>query len=161
MKRLATPTTLLFSALLLSAHDAQASTPAVTVKRLVFARGLVNRIPQGALSSELMGKEAKLCLVDDRDARCPDIAGPVAADGRRLYGYLELADNPAKQKLKVIWQRNGKTYANYSLAVRKSKHWRTWSYITLKAGMRGIWKVSVVDQAGQTLAERKVVVADY
>ena len=161
MTRIAFSTALLLTVLSSAKQRAAASTPSPSVKRLVFARGLVDRSPQGALPSELMGQDAKLCLTDNRDALCPDVAGPVTIDGRRLYGYLELANTPIRQKLRVIWQKNGKTYANYSLAVRKSKRWRTWSYITLKPNMRGIWKVSVVDQKGKTLAERKVLVADY
>jgi hypothetical protein len=98
------------------------------VERLVVARGVVNREPQGTGTL-------------------------FAADEKRLYAFVEV-DNPqhAASDLELQFvDPSGKAQPPVDLAVGESPRWRTWAF-TRRAHALGTWKAVVRDDRGHVLA---------
>jgi hypothetical protein len=101
---------------------------ALRVERLVVARGVEAREPQGADTV-------------------------FAADEKRLFAFLEV-DNPerAPGDVKVTFVApDGEAQPPIELAVGDSPHWRTWAF-TRRAHAPGTWKAIVRDERGHVLA---------
>jgi hypothetical protein len=98
------------------------------VERLVVARGIVDREPQGV-----------------------DTA--FAPDEKRLFAFVEV-DNPerAPGDLKVTFVRpDGTSQPPVALDIGSSPRWRTWAF-TRQAHAKGTWKAIVRDESGRVLA---------
>lgn len=105
----------------------------LNISRLVFSRG-----------------------VEDRQPVEPDFAP--AADGRRLYAYLELFNKGESQELTLTWIRAGKPFHTVTLKVGRSPHWRTWAYLTLGTAMTGPWALEVRTEDGKLLMAMPLLV---
>jgi len=115
-----------------TAHDRTESPPrhatALHVDRLVVARGVVDREPQG--TDTLFASKEK-----------------------RVFAFVEV-DNPehAAGELKVQFiGPDGTAQPPVDLAVGESPRWRTWAF-TRQAHAPGTWKALVRDERGHVLA---------
>lgn len=70
-------------------------------------------------------------------------------DKTNVYFFSEIK-NAANQKVTHRWEHNGKVLAEVGFNIGGDR-WRVYSNKTLDPAMTGEWKVSVVDEAGQTL----------
>ncbi len=70
-------------------------------------------------------------------------------DKTNVYFFSEIK-NAANQKVIHRWEHNGKVLAEVGFNIGGDR-WRVYSNKTLDPAMTGEWKVSVVDEAGQTL----------
>jgi hypothetical protein len=98
------------------------------VERLVVARGVVDREPQG-------------------------VDTVFALDEKRLFAFVEV-DNPehAPGDLKVTFVRpDGTSQPPVDLDVGASPRWRTWAF-TRQAHATGTWKAVVRNESGRVLA---------
>ena len=101
---------------------------ALRVERLVVARGVEGREPQGADTV-------------------------FAANEKRLFAFVEV-DNPehAPGDLRVQFVGpGGETQPPIELSVGESPRWRTWAF-TRRAHAPGTWKALVRDERGHVLA---------
>jgi len=78
----------------------------------------------------------------------------IAADGARLYAYLQLFNKGASKTLKVVWKRGEKVYHQAAVVVKRSPSWRTWAYIEARPSLKGSWTVTVLDEEGKELVSR-------
>ncbi len=70
-------------------------------------------------------------------------------DQNRVYFFTEIKDAP-NQKVTHRWEYNGKVVSETSFDIGGSR-WRVFSNKTLEPSQTGVWKVTVVDEAGGTL----------
>jgi hypothetical protein len=71
-------------------------------------------------------------------------------DVNRVYFFSEIKD-AADQKITHRWEHDGKVMSETSFDVGGNR-WRVFSSKTLDPSWTGQWKVSVVDEAGNTLS---------
>ena len=102
-----------------------APTPSGTVARATFTKGVEDREP-----------------VDSVDA--------LSTDDSKVYYFTELRDM-AGQTVTHRWEHDGKVMAEVPFTVNGAR-WRVFSSKNLEPSWTGEWKVSVVDEAGGTLA---------
>lgn len=81
----------------------------------------------------------------------------VAADGKRLYAFIQVFNKSTPQVVTMIWQKGDRTL-RYSLKVGRSPAWHTWSYMTASRHTAGTWTVSVEDQQGSPLGQQSVTI---
>lgn len=72
-------------------------------------------------------------------------------DKRKIYFFTELS-GLGGQTVTHRWEYQGKTMGEVQFAVGGPR-WRVWSSKTLLPQWTGEWRVSVIDGAGNTLAE--------
>ncbi len=70
-------------------------------------------------------------------------------DKNRIYFFSEIKD-AFNQKVTHRWEHNGKVMAETSFDIGGNR-WRVYSNKTLDPNQTGEWKVSVVDETGNTL----------
>jgi len=85
--------------------------------------------------------------VQDREPT--DKVSTLLNDKSRIYFFTEIKDAP-NQKITHRWEHDGKVVHEMSFDVGSSR-WRVYSNKTLDPKQTGEWKVSVVDEAGNTL----------
>jgi hypothetical protein len=102
-----------------------APTPSGTVARATFTKGVEDREP-----------------VDSVDA--------LSTDDSKVYYFTELRDM-AGQTVTHRWEHDGKVMAEVPFTVNGAR-WRVFSSKNLEPSWTGEWKVTVVDEAGGTLA---------
>jgi len=71
----------------------------------------------------------------------------------RVYCFTVVQNLGRPVNISHFWYRNGKFMARVPMDVGFSSSWRCWSYITLKNGFEGDWKVIVRGPANQELEE--------
>jgi hypothetical protein len=96
-----------------------------TVARATFTRGIEDREPVDSIST-------------------------LSNDAGKVYYFTELRDM-AGQTVTHRWEHNGKVMAEVPFTVNGSR-WRVFSSKNLDQSWLGEWKVSVVNEAGATLA---------
>jgi hypothetical protein len=79
-----------------------------------------------------------------------DIASTFPASTEKVYCYLELKDVPADSEISFVWMFGQNEMGKVTQQVKISSRWRTWSSKNL-GGMKGDWKVDVVDGSGAVL----------
>lgn len=85
--------------------------------------------------------------VQDREP--VDKVSTLPNDKNRVYFFTEIKDAP-NQKVTHRWEYNGKVVSETSFDIGGSR-WRVFSNKTLDPSQTGVWKVTVVDEAGGTL----------
>ena len=75
----------------------------------------------------------------------------MANDTSKIYFYTELRGLKG-QSITHRWEYGGEPHAAVSFNIG-SNRWRTWSSKNLQPNWTGLWKVSVVDEGGNVLAE--------
>ena len=97
------------------------------------------------------GTVARATFTKDVAEREPvDAIDKLTADNSKVYYFTELRDM-AGQTVTHRWEYNGKVMAEVPFTVNGSR-WRVFSSKNLHDSWLGEWKVSVIDQAGGTLA---------
>ena len=71
----------------------------------------------------------------------------------RVYCFTVVQNIGRPVNISHFWYRNGKFMARVPMEVGFSSSWRCWSYITLKNGFEGDWKVVVRGPANQEIEE--------
>ena len=104
---------------------APAPAAALTVSRLEICGSIENRQPMG-------------------------IATTFAATQEKVFCYLEFKDVPKDTKITYVWTLGLNEMGKVTQDVKKSWRWRTWSNKSL-GGMKGDWKVDVLDEKGAVI----------
>lgn len=120
MKRLGLLTILFL--LILFSGSPYAQEPGFSIDRLVIAGGIENREP-----------------VDIKDTF------PSATE--KVYCFIEAKNIKEDTNITVVWSNNGKEVLKTSLPLKKGPRWRTYADKRLY-GMKGEWKVDILDGAG-------------
>ncbi len=109
------------------APAAKAAAPAtsLTISRMEIAGSVENRQPVG-------------------------IAASFPASQEKVFCYVELKDVPKDAAITFVWTLGANEMGKVSQQVKKSARWRTWASKSL-GGMKGDWKVDVLDEAGAVL----------
>jgi len=97
----------------------------MTIERMEIAGNLENKQPTG-------------------------IAASFPATQEKVYCYIELLNVPQNTKISYVWTLGPNEMAKVTQDVKKSNRWRTWCSKSL-GGMKGDWKVDVLDEAGAVL----------
>ncbi len=112
---------LYFIAFGLGAH-AQMAEPGFSIERFVIAGGVENREP-----------------VDVKDT--------FPSTTEKVYCFIEARNIKDDTNITVVWSNNGKEVLKTSLPLKKGFRWRTYADKKLY-GMKGEWKVDILDGAG-------------
>ncbi len=86
--------------------------------------------------------------VSDREP--VDSISSIANDKNKIYYFTELRNMTGKT-IKHRWEYNGKVMAEVPFSIGGPR-WRTFSSKTLDPIWQGEWKVSVIDESGNTLS---------
>lgn len=104
---------------------AQEANPGFTVKRFVIAGGIENREPVNVMET-------------------------FPSTIEKVYCFIEARDIQEDTNITIVWSLNGKEVNRTSLPLKKGFRWRTYAEKNLY-GMRGEWKVDLLDSAGMSL----------
>ncbi len=104
---------------------APAAAPSLDVARMEVAGGVQNREPVG-------------------------IANSFPASTQNVYCYVELKNVPQDTTITYVWTLGLNEMARVTQNVKKSWRWRTWSSKAI-GGMKGNWKVDILDASGALL----------
>ncbi len=104
---------------------AQETKPGFTIERLVIAGGIENREPVNVM--EL-----------------------VPSTTEKVYCFIEARNIQDDTNITVVWSLNGKEVNRVSLPLKKGFRWRTYAEKNLR-GMKGEWKVEILDSAGTAI----------
>jgi hypothetical protein len=86
-----------------------------------------------------------------KDREPVDKLNGTKSDAEHIYFYTELRDMSG-QTATHRWEHNGKVAAEVKFNVRGPR-WRVWSSKTFAPNAEGEWKVSVLNGAGEVIAE--------
>jgi DUF2914 family protein len=78
------------------------------------------------------------------------IAASFPATQERVSCYLEFKDVPQDTTITYVWTLGQNDMGKVTQQLKKSSRWRTWANKSL-GGMKGDWKVDVVDESGVVL----------
>ena len=78
------------------------------------------------------------------------IAASFPATQEKVYCYLEFKDVPQDTTITYVWTLGQDDMGKVTQQVKKSSRWRTWANKSL-VGMKGDWKVDVLDESGAVL----------
>lgn len=101
---------------------AQMAEPGFSIERLVIAGSVENREP-----------------VDVKDT--------FSATTEKVYCFIEARNIKEDTNITVVWSNSGKEVLRTSLPLKKGFRWRTYADKRLY-GMKGEWKVDILDGAG-------------
>ncbi len=78
------------------------------------------------------------------------IAASFPATQEKVYCYLEFKDVLQDTTITYVWTLGQNDMGKVTQQVKKSSRWRTWANKSL-GGMKGDWKVDVLDESGAVL----------
>jgi hypothetical protein len=78
------------------------------------------------------------------------IAATFPSTQEKVYCYLEFKDVPQDTAITYVWTLGQNELGKMTQQVKKSSRWRTWANKSL-GGMKGDWKVDVLDESGAVL----------
>ena len=91
--------------------------------------------------------------VKPNNRRPVNINNEFPSTNHRVYCFTVVQNLGRPVNISHFWYRNGKFMARVPMEVGFSSSWRCWSYITLKNGFEGDWKVVVRGPTNQELEE--------
>ena len=91
--------------------------------------------------------------VKPNNRRPVSINNKFPSTNHRVYCFTVVQNLGRPVNISHFWYRNGKFMARVPMEVGFSSSWRCWSYITLKNGFEGDWKVVVRGPDNQELEE--------
>ena len=91
--------------------------------------------------------------VNPNNRRPVNINNEFPSTNNRVYCFTVVQNLDRPVYISHFWYRNGKFMARVPMDVGYSSSWRCWSYITLKDGFEGDWKVVVRGPGNQELEE--------
>ena len=86
--------------------------------------------------------------VEDREP--VGIAATFPDNTDKVYCFVEVKDAPMDASITFVWSLGPNEMGKVTQQVKQSSRWRTWSSKTV-SGMRGDWKVDVLDESGAVL----------
>ena len=92
-------------------------------------------------------------FVKPKKRRPININNEFPVTNHRVYCFTVVQNLGRPVNISHFWYRNGKFMARVPMEVGFSSSWRCWSYITLKNGFEGDWKVVVRGPANQEIEE--------
>ncbi len=107
------------------AANAPASAPSLTISRMEISAGVMDRKPL-------------------------DIGTTYPASQEKVYCYLEFKDVKKETTVNVVWMLGQNEMDKVPLTIKPYPKFRTWTSKTIN-GMRGQWKVNVLDDNGSLL----------
>ena len=78
------------------------------------------------------------------------IAATFPTTQEKVYCYLEIKDVLQDTTITYVWTLGQNDMGKVTQQLKKSSRWRTWANKSL-GGMKGDWKVDVVDESGGVL----------
>jgi hypothetical protein len=108
-----------------AAKDAPAPAAGLMIARMEIASSVENREPAG-------------------------IAATFPATQEKVYCFLEFQNVPAETPVTVVWTLGPNEMGKVPLTIKPFSKFRTWANKTI-GGMKGDWKVDVVDASGTVL----------
>ncbi len=69
----------------------------------------------------------------------------------RIYCFTGIQNLGERQPISHVWSREGQFMSKVTMFIGRSDHWRAWSFITLREGSVGNWKVSILDSNNTVL----------
>lgn len=105
------------------------------INRVVLAKTLVGRRPEGEGTSFTVADGRVYCYVDANNAKGPD------------------------RIISVVFKRGARVFSRAKLRVGKGRSWRTWAYLTLRSGLVGGWSCSVYNDQQKLLGAVEFQVA--
>ncbi len=85
-----------------------------------------------------------------------DIATSFEPSDERAYAFARISNEGPLTSVSFVWHYGSNLHAAVDLNVGTSQGWRTWSSAKLKSGD---WRVELVTEEGEVLAERAFTVA--
>lgn len=85
-----------------------------------------------------------------------DIAKSFEPSDERAYAFARISNEGPLTSVSFVWHYGSNIHAKVDLNVGTSQGWRTWSSAKLKSGD---WRVELVTEEGEVLAERAFTVA--
>ncbi len=107
------------------AANALAPAPSLIISRMEISAGVMDRKPL-------------------------DIGTTYPASQEKVYCYLEFKDVKKETTVNVVWMLGQNVMDKIPLTIKPSPKFRTWTSKTIN-GMRGEWKVDVLDDNGKLL----------
>jgi hypothetical protein len=149
MKKLAIMLTgLLFSAPLYAADATSGAAATDTTATPSATSSSTAATPAKAMAKGEVARSAFTTGVDNREPI--DNINSLENSKTKIYYFTELR-NMQGQTVKHRWEYKGKVMAEVPFQINGSR-WRTYSSKKLDPSWNGEWKVSVVDEAGNTLS---------
>ena len=72
------------------------------------------------------------------------------AEQEKVFCYVELKDVAKDTSITFVWTFGQNEMGKVTQQIKKSSRWRTWSSKSL-GGMKGDWKVDILDESGAVL----------
>ncbi len=116
---------LLFTILTFSAVFAQDTGAGLRIERMVIATGVENREPQG-------------------------VAETFPATTEKVYCFIEARNISQDSQVVLVWYHGNNEMLRTTLNLKQGFRWRTYAYKNLY-GMRGEWRVDLLDSDGKLL----------
>ena len=91
------------------------------------------------------------------DRKPVDVATSFPASAGKVYCYLEFSDVKNETAVNVVWTLRQNEMEKTQLTVKPYPKFRTWANKSL-FGMKGEWKVEVLDEKGNVLKSAKFTV---
>ena len=91
--------------------------------------------------------------VNPKERRPDNISYAFPSSNHRVYCFTVVKNLNNPVNVSHYWYRNGNFMARVPMEVGYSSSWRCWSYITLKEGFEGDWKVVVRGPNNEELEE--------
>ena len=91
--------------------------------------------------------------VNPKERRPDNISYAFPSSNHRVYCFTVVKNLNNPVSVSHYWYRNGNFMARVPMEVGYSSSWRCWSYITLKEGFEGDWKVVVRGPNNEELEE--------
>ena len=85
-----------------------------------------------------------------------DIAKSFEPSDERAYAFARISNEGPLTSVSFVWHYGSNIHAIVDLNIGTSQGWRTWSSAKLKSGD---WRVELVTEGGEVLAERAFTVA--
>jgi hypothetical protein len=85
-----------------------------------------------------------------KDREPADIGTHFPASQDKVYCFLEFGGAAKETSVNVVWKLGQKEMGRVNLPVRRFPLFRTWANMTI-SGMKGDWKVDVLDDKGALL----------
>lgn len=99
----------------------------LVVNRVLLAKNLVERKPEGEGTAFTLADPRIYCYIDAKNPKGPE------------------------RKLTVVWHHNGKVFHRLGLRVGVGHVWRTWAFLTVRPGHEGNWRCGVLNEEGQLI----------
>ena len=131
------------------------------MKRCAVAGALVILLlaafPAAAISQSAAFKVARLVTCENVQDRTPvNVTEVFPAGTETVYCFLEARDIAQPTEVKMVWYHGEQEVAQVPLAIGQGPRWRTFASKEMM-GMKGDWKVYLVDAADNTLASVQFV----